>query len=392
MEIKNLRWWHLGVLFLLEWYLFEVALHYFFQRPLWHDELCVLYNIEHLPQQVFFNHPLFKDQTFPRLYLYLIRFVSGFCHHSVLSLRFFPLVSMLTAFFVWAAVARRELKERAFFLFILSWTASGMLVYYAAELKQYSLDVLVSGLFFLFLQRQRELSFRKGAAIFCLLPLLGLFSYPAFFFLIFLFWDLLFLAFKDVRFRYVLGLYAAVCMAVFSLVYFFDLRFTDRALVAAYPQYFISIKSAGAFFKTLTEGINNLISRWFVVKPLGLRFITRFFMIFGMLELLMGLGKKFKEGQGMFYSIGAVAPVLLLELILLSIFNIFPFRLTRAVLFFCPVLFMLTVQFFMRLEKKWKGISFFLQWAYACFLSLMSVLIMWTVMQGPLSINSAIRF
>ena len=392
MEIKNKNagLWRLGVLFLLGWYLFELALHYFLQRPLWNDELCILYNIEHLSKSDFFSHSLYRDQAFPRFYLYLIRFFSGFYHHSVLSLRFFPLISMLAAFFVWAVIARRELKERAFFLFIFSWVSSGMLVYYAAELKQYSLDVLVAGLFLLFLQRQRELSFGKVAVIFCLLPILGIFSYTAFFFLIFIFWNLFILAIKDIRFRYVFSVCVVVSLTVFSIVYYFDLRLTDRALIAAFPQYFVSIKSAGAFFKTLTEGVNNLISRWFVVKPLWLRFITRFYMTFGMLELFMGFGRKFKEDQQGFYSVGDIAPVLFLELILLSIVHIFPFRLTRAVLFFCPILFFLTVQFFMRLEEKWKVGSFFLQSTYACFLFYMALWIMWMAIHGSISLNLSV--
>lgn len=357
------------------------------QRPLYNDELCVLYCIEHLSKQDFFNHALFKDQAFPRFYLYLIGVLSGFYHYSVLSLRFFPLVSMLAAFFVWASIARRELKEKGFFFFILSWAASGMLVYYAAELKQYSFDVLVAGIFFLFLQRLRDLPFWKVAFISCLLPLLGAFSYPAFFFLIFVLWNLFSLGIKDVRFRLVLGAYMFICAIMVGLVYYFDLRFTDKSLIGLFPQYFVSVKSIGIFLQTLTEGVNNLIARWFVVKPLWLRYITRFFMTFGMIELAIGFKGKFKEDGCGFYSIGAVAPILLLEMICFSIFRIFPFRLTRAVLFFCPILFFLTIQFFMRLEKRWEGASFFLQSAYACFLLFSAGLIMWIALHGNLALN-----
>ena len=70
----------------------------------------------------------------------------------------------------------------------------------------------------------------------------------------------------------------------------------------------------------------------------------------------------------MFYSVGMIAPVLFFELILLSALNIFPFRLTASILFFCPIFFLLTIRFFTRLENKWKGISLVLQSAYACFL------------------------
>ena len=376
---ENLKWWHWGALLFLGWYLFEIALHYFLQRPLWNDELCILYNIEHLQGQDLFSHTLFKDQTFPRTYLYLIQLVSDFYHHSILSLRFFPFVSMLAAVFVWMKIAQRELKERAFFLFVLSWAASGMLVYYSAELKQYSFDVLVSGLFLLFFQRQRELTFKKTALIVCLLPVLGLFSYTVFFFVILLSWNLIILAIKDIRYRYVLGVYAAVCVAVFYFIYFYDLRWTDRNLIAAYPQYFVSVKSIGVFFKTFTEGINNLISRWFVDKPLWLRFITRFFMVFGLIEMFTGIKCKFKEDREKFYSISTIAPVLFLELVIFSIFKVFPFRLPRAILFFCPVLFMLTIQFFVRLEKKWKGFSFFLQALFACFLLFMAGFTMFSI-------------
>jgi hypothetical protein len=268
---------------------------------------------------------------------------------------------------------------------VFSWAASGSLIYYAAELKQYSLDVLVAGIFFLFFQRQRELPFYKAALIFCVLPLLGLFSTTTFLFLFFLSWNLVFLALQEIRFRKVLGVYAAVLAGVVVTVYYYDLRLVNKGLIAAYPQYFISIKSAGAFLKTLTEGTNNLISRWFAVKPLWVRFITRFFLIFGVLEMFLGFRKQFKEDQGRFYSIKAMALVLFLELILLSMFGMFPFRLPRAVLFFCPIWFFLTIQFFVRLEKKWKRFSFILQGAYACFLFVMAVLIMRALLPGNFS-------
>ena len=113
---------------------------------------------------------------------------------------------------------------------------------------------------------------------------------------------------KDARFRFVLRAYMFICIFMLGLVYYFDLRFTDKALIGLFPQYFVSVKSIGIFLQTLTEGINNLIARWFMVKPLWLRYITRFFMTFGMIELAIGFKGKFKEDGCGFYSIGTVAP------------------------------------------------------------------------------------
>ena len=62
---------------------------------------------------------------------------------------------MVLAFFVWLRIYRRE-EDRGvgYLLFILSWCGSHFMTYYAAEVKQYSGDVLVAALFTLFILSQ----------------------------------------------------------------------------------------------------------------------------------------------------------------------------------------------------------------------------------------------
>src|SRR5262249_44595066 len=139
---------------------------------------CVLDSIVKLSPASLFNQPLLDDQAFPRLYLWAVQQFSSLFNHHLLSLRLFSFLAMLAAFGVWLKIARRILDHPLdLILFIGCWCASMPLVYYAAELKPYSMDVLASGLIVLYLLEQDTVPL-------FLLPLLALFSYPAAFLLL----------------------------------------------------------------------------------------------------------------------------------------------------------------------------------------------------------------
>lgn len=144
--------WRAVFILIALWYVTACGVHYFSQRPLWNDELAVFDSIQDFYPSDFFTRELETFQVFPRLYLFYIQSFAKLFDNSVLSLRFFSLVCMMAAFAVWVRVARRELKNPLEFLaFVLCWAASAPLIYYSAELKQYSMDVLVSGIFMSFL-------------------------------------------------------------------------------------------------------------------------------------------------------------------------------------------------------------------------------------------------
>src|SRR3989338_9085496 len=169
------------------WYLSLCLANYFSLRPLWNDEECVLRSLKLFTPARIFNEPLVALQVFPRVYLFLIQKISQPFDFHLLALRFFSFVCMLAAFFVWMKIARYEFKNKIDRLaFALSWCASAVLIYYSAELKQYSMDVLAAALFLLFLYNQerfeKEKPFWLYACTLVSLPVLLLFSYPALFF------------------------------------------------------------------------------------------------------------------------------------------------------------------------------------------------------------------
>ena len=126
-----------SILFCIAWYLSSCLFHLIYQRPLWLDEICVFRSVESFTPKQFFTQKLITNQIFPRLYLFLIQQVSKPFDFNLIALRFLPFVAMISAFFIWLKIAAYEFKDKLEYLtFILSWTASSLLIYYSAELKQ----------------------------------------------------------------------------------------------------------------------------------------------------------------------------------------------------------------------------------------------------------------
>lgn len=340
----------LSFVVLIIWYVGACAAHYWHQRPLWNDEVAVLSSIEVFKPADFFKEPLRMVQVFPHFYLFCIQSFAQHFDNSILSLRFFSFVCMLGAFAVWLKVAKYELKDPLEYLtFLLCWTASVPLIYYSAELKQYSMDVLVSGLFLLFLYAQNRLAADpkslKYMAILALLPVSVMFSYPAYFFLMFPLWNLCRAVQADRgQWKFFL-VYLASLLVFVALSYQFDVRLRPvEAVTNGFNDYFISLRSFSEFFQTFGEGINNLCSRWFVELPKVFRKIARVFMFFGLVYLFVAFFRGIRQSGWKFDSLSMVALVVFLELTVAGILHKYPFGVPRTALFFCPILLILTIQ------------------------------------------------
>ena len=338
------------IYFFVFWYVLICLINYFNQRPLWNDEECVFASIQSYDFKAMFNQELTHLQVFPRLYLFLIQQFSKVFNFHVLSLRFFPFVCMIFAFFVWLRLAKYEFKNRLeYFNFVLSWSASSMLIYYSSELKQYSMDVLTAAVWILFLYNQEKVLKAYGNKIYCaflaFLPFLGLLSYPAFLFAPILIYNSVILAKREKNHLWPLFILILSFMVSAVVSYHFDMRLRPAAVLdREWGDYFISFESAGEFFKTLGEGTNNLFSRWWVERPRFIKGIGRFFEVFGFIYLFCGFFARAKKEKHLFNALNTIAFFVFMELLILGAFRKYPYTVPRTSLFFCPIILCLTIQ------------------------------------------------
>ncbi len=332
------------------WYLLLCVLHLLSLRPLWNDEDCVFKSIAAFSPRDFFTKPLAAFQMFPRVYLFLIQQIAKPFQFSLLVLRLPSFLCMLAGFFCWLKIASYELKEKLDYLtFILCWSASVVLIYYAAELKPYSMDVLVASLFILFLYHQQRLEIQekrwKYFFVLAGLPALVMFSYPAYVFVVLPLYNLLNSVKKDKKNIGLLGTYAGAVLTFGILSYHFDMRLRPvKELTQGFNDYFISFASRGEFLKTFGEGTMNLLSRWFVERPKILKEIGVFFVMPFFLKTLIGFFRNFKKDQFRIKSIHTLALIVFAELFILGAFKKYPFTVPRTSLFFCPIVLLLTVK------------------------------------------------
>lgn len=373
------------------WYVFLCAMHYLSQRPLWLDEFNVFLSVrDFLPHQ-FFTEKLAGGQIFPKLYLFLVQRVAEPFDYNLLALRFCSFLAMLTAFAVWLNIIRYEFKDRlAYLTYVLSWAGSSLLIYYSAELKPYSMDVLAAGCCVLFLYHQQKL-FETRPKIFVLLlvamPLWGLVSYPAFLFFVFPLYFLLTLPAKS-RFGWtcVCG-YILSMFAVAACVYYFDIRVTRAdTSTQGFSDHIVSFVSAGEFFKTWGEGTTDLFGRFFVDNPKIFRKIAMPFCVLGLLNMFYLFFKNFASSGFKLHSLRTVALVLYAQLFVLGALQKYPFSVPRTSLFFCPIVLFLIVDAIQSLRAVNRPVYLVVQGAYLVFLIVVSFGLGQVVMSGNMGI------
>lgn len=382
--------WPLVAVFLISWYLLLAIVHYFYARPLWLDEQWVFANINGRSLSQLLTQGLLHDQAFPKLYLSAIAHLAESWNYHVLALRAFPLLAMLLAFALWVYMARKELSASAFVLFLLCWTASGPLIYYAAELKQYSMDVLIGALFMLFCSYGEQFKKRSSAIVYGAV-LLGLafsclVSYAAFFFALVPLYNMLI----DIKERKgAIGwaiFYTASLVVAGSIVYQIDLRHADGSRMVTYwGEYMISLESPLEFLRTFQEGCNNLISRWFALKPKWIRMGARVFIGIGFIYLLVRAWRSFKKDGFRFRHIYSVAAGVLLVCFFLSMFKKYPFTVPRMYLFLAPVLLLASAQMFEALKARYRYLYLFAVGVFVLFLLVTAFGIAQDVFSGRLS-------
>lgn len=325
------------------------GLHLASQRPFWLDENYVLRNIETLGYAELFG-PLKPAQSFPRVYLVMVKWCGSLFANHVIALRFLSFVAMIAAFFVWRYLYTRhcEGEPEELTLLLFSWVASYWMVYYAAELKPYSMDVLAAGLFTVFFLKQREYTARAPSAGLYLAafaaPFLLFFSYTAIFFFWIVCFNFLQLSLRNRKLIPVLILSSVVSLGCFVLFYWTDVRHSiTNAGVDYWESYFLCTKSPGCFFETFGEGIKRYTIFWWSNMKEVRRGAVLLIPVF--LYGLVRFGYAGLKGDRLrVFSLDGLAAVLFVEFIALGLLHKYPFTGQRITLFFAPVVFYLIVK------------------------------------------------
>ncbi len=362
------------VLFVLcaSWFVFLCFFNYLSPRPLWLDERLILENIENSTAKEILG-PLKNSQAFPRIYLILIKIFSRGFNYNIFSLRFFPLLSMLAAFFVWARVYKDGFSAQAYFLLALfSFSSSFHLSRYAAEFKPYSMDVLVVGIFCSYLIFQKRYRDKQPSLLLVattlLLPFSLFFSYGSFLVFWLVTYNFLPMIKSSGKMLLLAAAYTFMCLLFFSLVYYFDLRHSlnEPGLITYWQDYFVCTDSPYCFFRSFGEGLRKLTVWWFANTDLSRR-VASFFIPFFVFSVF-GYGiKSLRENKYGLSSINTLGLVVLLELLILGILKKYPFTGERITLFFAPFVFYFIIKglgFFKKLKPLYFGLFAF----YAIFL------------------------
>ena len=337
------------------WFILLCLSHYFSQRPLWQDEQFVFNNIKNLTYFQIFG-PLRDSQAFPRVYLNLIKLFGEGFGFNVLTLRFFPLVSMLAAFFIWRKLYKIALTPGLYLLALFSLSSVYAFSYYSAELKQYSLDVLVVALFCLYLDYQpRQIAggfSRPFVWATLLLPFTLFLSYAGFL----VFWivssNFLLAGLKNKKITYLFITYTVFSVLSAITVYFVDLRhnFSSAALFSYWSDYFVSTDSIYSFFKSFGEGLRKIATWWFG----NIDFLKRaasFVIPFFVISLLARGLRSLWVNRLKVWDLDAIGLIIFVELLVLGILKKYPFTGERVTLFFAPFVFYFIIRGINSLKK-----------------------------------------
>jgi len=158
------------------------TVQYLSNRSLWLDESSLALNILHRTPRDLLK-PLDTSQGAPPAFLWLEKFAVATFGPSEFSLRFFPFLFGVLSVFVFYAVAKRWLRSSAMTVALFFFATSGALIYYSAEVKQYSTDVLFALLLYWVASflGSRSVSLRGGIALGVVGAVAVWFSHPAVF-------------------------------------------------------------------------------------------------------------------------------------------------------------------------------------------------------------------
>jgi hypothetical protein len=283
---------------------------------------------------------------------------------------------MLAAFFVWLRVFRHILPGKwQVLLAIFSFASSYRIIYYAAELKPYSMDVLVAGVFCWYLIRQQQLDTGAASKLFIagtlLLPFTLALSYSSFFFFWMVIYNFIFIVNKNRQAAILLAAYSFLCLLTVIAIYYLYLRHELAGDPSGWNNYFLGTESFYSFIKPFGEGVRKLATFWFGNSKFFIRAASFLIPIF--LLSLFGYGiRSLKRNKFRILEADSISLVIFLELVVMGILRKYPFTGARVTLFFSPLIFFLIIKGISSL-KRIKPLYISLNTCYIAFLAMCSL-------------------
>jgi len=327
---------------------FLTLLFYFTQRPLWLDEGYVFESIRDFSYGEIFG-PLKADQAFPRVHLALIKFISTPFDFHLLSLRFLSLIFMFSAFLVWIRLYKITLKnEWLVLLCVMSFVCAVRINYYAAELKPYSMDVFVVGLYCWFFHYQKQFvdkpPTRKLYALIMLMPLLIFFSYAGIFVVWMIGFNLLLMIKNNRSLIKPLLINAVVTLICLFVNYQICLKYSAHIgnLQLYWKGSFVDVDTFVHFTASIWEGTRRIVTFWYGNTDTFKRVASAWIPFFYYAVFVYGF-RLWKRDQFRIFSVGSMGAVLYAELFVFGLFHKYPFTGERVTLFLAPFVFYLIV-------------------------------------------------
>lgn len=116
--------------------------HYCYNRSLWMDEVYLASSFLSMDGMELLTNPLYYQQKAPIGFLLLVKSVVHLFGNKEMALRLIPLISGISALFLFIPVANYFLKKPAAVLAICILCLAPALVYHSVEIKQYSTELL----------------------------------------------------------------------------------------------------------------------------------------------------------------------------------------------------------------------------------------------------------
>lgn len=361
--MKLRKYYFISIIFLL-----FTFMHYFSGRPLWLDENFIYENLVN-KTSIDLCGPLVNCQAFPRIYLILVKIISDPFNLSVYALRFLPLLFHVLAMMIWLLVFDQCFKNNLSKILCAGlFVCSYRITYYGAELKPYSFDLLISGLYTWFILNYDLIILKNKLKLkfiyLFILPISMFFSYASIFFV---FIPVLNMLLEENRINKV----KLICFQMLMIGFFMfllwniDIKFTDKQICLKdyWKTYFISFSSPMLFADTFFEGIRKIVTWWYghsrIFAKLSIGFIWPFIGSVCFLSF-----KDIKEKGFGISTVSVLTAFVLIELFFLASIKKYPFTGERLTLFLAPLVMIMIVKG-IELLRKVKV----LYWGYVVFLS-----------------------